>query len=507
MGEQIHRQEADEQQESIDRKVKQIAETNEQIKAYEREYNTQEKRKKQIETSKTWKLGQLVKRLRHMWNKVTNGSMNEKETIDHLETEVLEQREQIEQLESELARLRLLDDQLTNFTITQQIRTLQEDGELLKQLEQIITQKNKLQTNYREALLYAARLYMNEDEATKKVIYERILSGLSIEEIPEFMIRAGLTDTPISLRHAASFRGSLSMRMRQQQLAGTLPEWHLDDKQTAYDFVSAFNIIVPKLDKNIYTVDTIPQREEVVIKPIDAAGARGVYLIHEPNYIFDVRHANVLTSFTELQAAMHRDITSGAVEEDAWLMEQLIYEFKKQRLPARDLKFYSFYGKVGLILEIVRDPEIRHTWWTRDGKRISTGKYEATLFAGQGVTETEIEQVERLSSAIPAPFMRIDFLKSESGLVFGEFTPKPGNYDDFDQAIDAWLGDYFVQAEGRLVEDLLNGKTFPEYNEFIQSLADKEVGLRLTRRRKYSGWDKQNMVTTSNRRNRLRNRK
>src|SRR5699024_11098961 len=143
----------------------------------------------------------------------------------------------------------------------------------------------------------------------------------------------------------------------------------------------------------IYTVETIPEREEIVIKPVDAAGARGVYLIHEQNYIFDVRNAQILTSYTQLKEALQQDLDSGAVDEDAWLIEQLIYENKKQLIPARDLKFYSFYGKVGLILEIVRDPEIRHTWWTRDGKRIGTGKYDATLFAGQGVTESEIEQV------------------------------------------------------------------------------------------------------------------
>src|SRR5699024_9238891 len=181
---------------------------------------------------------------------------------------------------------------------------------------------------------------------------------------PEFMIRAGLTDSPISLRHTSSFRGSLSSRMRQKQLTGTLPEWYLDDKQTAYNFVKQFHIQVPKLDTLVYTIETLPEREEVVIKPVDAAGARGVYLIHAQDNIFDVRNAQTLHNFAQLQEAMKRDLTSGAVEEDAWLIEQLIYENKRQLLPARDMKFYSFYGKVGLILEIVRDPEIRHTWWT-----------------------------------------------------------------------------------------------------------------------------------------------
>src|SRR5699024_12457653 len=71
----------------------------------------------------------------------------------------------------------------------------------------------------------------------------------------------------------------------------------------------------------------------------------------------------------------------------------------------------------------------------------------------------------RSSSEIPVPFLRIDFLRGEDGLIFGEFTPKPGNYDEFDERTDQLLGDYFLDAEARLVDDLLNGKQFGAYKE------------------------------------------
>jgi hypothetical protein len=70
-----------------------------------------------------------------------------------------------------------------------------------------------------------------------------------------------------------------------------------------------------------------------------------------------------------------------------------------------------------------------------------------------------------MSKEIPTPFIRIDFLKTEKELVFGEFTPKPGNYDEFDQSTNQWLGDYFLEAEGRLMADLLHGKQFTHYNK------------------------------------------
>src|SRR5690606_3295562 len=290
--------------------------------------------------------------------------------ILQLEKQLSIHEEKIAALEAELVPLRLLNEELNEQKITQYIRSLKEEGKLLEHLDAIIEQKKKIQTNFRQALTYTARLYMNEKDDVRNVIYEKIIAALAKEEIPELIVRAGLTDKPISLRHTSSFRGSLTERIRKQQLTGKLPEWFLDDKRTAYDFVSKFGIEVPEMDEQTYTIKTIPKREGVVIKPINAAGARGVYLVHKKDYIFDVKNTAILQSYDELEKAMKRDLAQGAVNRDAWLIEQLIYENEKQLIPARDLKFYSFYGKVGLILEIVRNPEIRHAWWTRDGKRI-----------------------------------------------------------------------------------------------------------------------------------------
>lgn len=49
--------------------------------------------------------------------------------------------------------------------------------------------------------------------------------------------------------------------------------------------------------------------------------------------------------------------------------------------------------------------------------------------------------------------------------MFGEFTPKPGNYDEFDKNTDQILGDYFLRAESQLTNDLLAGKVFHEFNQ------------------------------------------
>src|SRR5699024_10295225 len=136
--------------------------------------------------------------------------------------------------------------------------------------------------------------------------------------------------------------------------------------------------------------------------------------------------------------------------------------------PARDLKFYMFYGKVGVVLEIIRDPEVRHCWWNGNGERIFTGKYEESLFHGKGITPEEISMIESLSEEIPAPFVRIDFLTLEKGIVFGEFTPKPGDYDDFNIETDLLLGDYYLDAQARLEADLLQGKQFTAFKRLTE---------------------------------------
>lgn len=443
-----------------------IVATEEKIVRKERERKQQERKIKQIEQSRTWKFGRIFRSLQKLFRSEETEQIRAER--DQLKKIVAEKNDEIIKLREETEKMRLLDQKATTYGLEQAMRTLKEDGELLSFVEQIAHDKKEIDENYKEALTYIARLYMNEELPYKRAIYEKIFAGLSIEQIPELMMRIGLTEEAVPLVNASSFRASLSQRMRKKQLHDSLPEFALDDKQTAYEFAKMLQLKVPKVDEKTYKASDISEKTGVVIKPVDAAGARGVYLVHDEEDIYDVRHGKKLVSYQMLQEAMQRDLVTEAVPNDEWMIEELIYENRTLKTPARDIKFYCFYGKVGLILEIIREPELRQCWWLRDGTRITTGKYDDQLFIGDGVTEREIELAEKVSAEIPAPFVRIDFLRSEDGLVFGEFTPKPGNYDDFDQETDQLLGDYFLEAEGRLTSDLLNGKQFTTFQRFTR---------------------------------------
>ncbi|MFA1821449.1 ATP-grasp fold amidoligase family protein [Virgibacillus oceani] len=394
---------------------------------------------------------------------------------------VKELEEKLEQTEKELYltkkrinELMLDDRKLNSGQLLNMANEKKVSGEILEFIKETVKHKKQHDTNYRNALSFATRVYMNEKDDYKNMVYSQASKGMKIEEIPEFMIRAGLTDNPMPLRQAASFRGSLNMRVRQKQLVEPLPEWLLDDKKFAYQFMKQLDVKTPVISDETYRLEEIPQKSGIVIKPVDGAGGRGVYLVYSTNDIIDIKRSQHLNNWNDLLTNMKKDVFMGWVSHNKWSMEKLILENEQEKTPASDIKFYCFYGKVGLILEINRVPKPSYCWWTVTGERVRTGKYDEDLFKGKGVTQSEIDLASSISLNIPAPFIRIDFLRSQDGLIFGEFTPKPGNYDEFDEPTDKWIGDYFLEAQGNLINDLLDGKEFKEFKQLAASITNSQ---------------------------------
>lgn len=221
--------------------------------------------------------------------------------------------------------------------------------------------------------------------------------------------------------------------------------------------------------KKIMKFSDIPRESNIVIKQSEGSGSKGVYLVFDHHRkIFDVMKSKMLDGWEHLELSIENDLQSKIVKKDKWIVEELLYENNDKKIPSRDLKFYCFYGRVALILEVCRYPEVKYCWWLSNGEKIKTGKYDKNLFDGEGFTQEDLQYVADVSKKIPAPFVRIDFLKTEKGLYLGEFTPRPGGYEGFSNYIDQFLGEYFLEAEGRLLNDLFNGKKFSEYKAFLE---------------------------------------
>ena len=98
-------------------------------------------------------------------------------------------------------------------------------------------------------------------------------------------------------------------------------------------------------------------------------------------------------------------------------------------------------------------------WYDMDGKLIRTGQYEDIEFESEGLRPEEVELAAKISSEIPTPFLRIDFMRAENGdLVFCEFTPCPENFEEFNASIDLMMGREFIKRGGEAERRLVDGK-------------------------------------------------
>ena len=144
---------------------------------------------------------------------------------------------------------------------------------------------------------------------------------------------------------------------------------------------------------------------------------------------------------------------------------------KKQRKPANDLKFFVFYGEVGAVMEVARYADKTWWWWNADSSKVLAHK--DVIPAGLepcGFTENMLQQVKELSLQIPAPFLRIDYLLGEDKLYFVEFSTFQGKgiptLERLNPTYDRLFGTMYLQAEMRIVNDLLAGKKFETINRF-----------------------------------------
>ncbi|GAE26264.1 teichuronopeptide biosynthesis [Halalkalibacter wakoensis JCM 9140] len=335
-------------------------------------------------------------------------------------------------------------------------------------VEKIIEEKKCFERSYSEALILAAKKIKKSE--IRNEIHQKIISSLKVGELPEFLVKSSGKGDKLSLRSISSFRASLSMRSRKRQLSTILPEWILDDKVRSYAFVDKLGIDRPLIFNSHIKFSEIDKGEKIVIKPVSGAGSRGVYLVENSDNILDVRNSKLLGGWKSLEFSIRNDLKNGLVKNDDWIVEELIYNENSLEKPSRDIKFYCFYGKVALILEVRRYPSKGYCWWSASGELVNTGKYDDKVIQGDGVSKKEIDLAAAMSSEIPAPFVRLDFHKSSERLVFGEFTPRPGNYEKFDEKTDQLLGDYFLEAEGRLMDDLIGGKKFEYFNQFLNEI-------------------------------------
>ncbi|TLP75571.1 ATP-grasp fold amidoligase family protein [Nesterenkonia sphaerica] len=276
-----------------------------------------------------------------------------------------------------------------------------------------------------------------------------------------------------------SFYHRLCVSALRGDTKGLLPHWKLNEIPHAYRFIDALGVRRPASPLNQVKFADLTPTPPCVVKPWRGTSARGCYLVYDFGHIVHVKDNQTFSDWSEVSRharhLMHPDRKSWRLR-DSWTLEELILENESPQVAARDYKFYAFYGRVELVQEIQRAPQRKMSYSTKNSSGFAARSAESSdLYDGGVVAPADIELAERISSAVPAPYMRIDMLGSADGLVFGEFTPFPGNSSDFLREWDQRLGQAWHDAEVRLMHDLVGGKDFSEFREAV-SPRSKEGG-------------------------------
>jgi hypothetical protein len=262
------------------------------------------------------------------------------------------------------------------------------------------------------------------------------------------------------------------------------PNYVLRSKRDARDFASLVGLPVPEMRQQCVPHTEVKIKGATVVKPAWEDGGKAVHgLVPDGKGfvdLFDKR--KVYASLDEFHDYLKFEITKKFIKRDEWNVEELVVPSSGRVEDGRDVKFFVFYGTVGYVLQVDRwSGELpTRAMFNTDGVAINASSMYALPKhpVAPAFTKADIEMVCEISKKIPWPGVRIDFLTSSRGLVFGEFTVNPGAYGGFYDESDLFLGRTWASAAGRLYDDMVSGKRFPEFNAMLDKLGlPRPVGL------------------------------
>lgn len=347
-------------------------------------------------------------------------------------------------------------------------------SKLEKKLDELLAEDSEyVQNKQRNAKNLINRIMsISDDPESRERIYKKFQLYLNPQDLPELVLRQ-ISSKGWSFSHSTSFRSLIALDTFRRKEKNIYSAWPLNNKEKSLKFISKFDISVPTVYQDAVKLDALKIKNfPSIVKPLFASSSHGVYIALNPTTFREVKTAKEFTSFDKVKGNLRQALRTKNVARDLWKVEELVADIKGERIrPARDLKFYCFYGKVGMVLEIDREFGAKFRIRERDGSVGTGGEFkESDDFPLTDITEGDIAIAEKLSSEIPVPFLSIDFLKTEDRLVFCEFTPRPGYAFKYKPEYDAHLGLQYLNAEARLHNDLVNGKKFALYLDYCKEI-------------------------------------
>lgn len=315
-------------------------------------------------------------------------------------------------------------------------------------------------------LFHASLKFPLISEVEKIPVYLReLMSPVNIPSSANSKIN--ISKEPVGASFSASAWMQRYYRQEIKKIKKHSLDFELENKRNGYLFADMLKLRRPKVLFTRIKLKEIEEVRSVVIKPFKGANLKGVYVIDGTGVIKDLEHDIYIDSFYDLKLIMKSLVVRGKVE-DYWIIEELI-ESKREKY-VRDLKFYTFYGEVGLVQEEAREPT-RFCYYDERGVVVETGRYKEKSFVGDGVPQEYFELAKKISLEVPTPMLRIDFMESNDGPVLGEFTPGPGNFHKYNVWWERNLGVSYAKARARLFLDLYEGKSFSMFKHFLYTIS------------------------------------
>jgi hypothetical protein len=336
-----------------------------------------------------------------------------------------------------------------------------------------IARRNEDQKRIAGRKIYAR---LNRKKVLDRPLLRKFLLGFNAYDTEYEYVRF----TGDQAHHAASFRVAMSTRTRRMRKFGRAycPEWLIWEKREGMRFANVAGLRVPQqlACKPLADLEFAP---DTVIKPPTAQHGIGVYLIFDQDRIGDAVRGDFFAGYDELTRRMQEDLDSGHIPEDNWIVETLARNAQDPHGCASDWKFYCFYGEVALITHSRRFPEMEDVWFGPDGQvkdlGFDVGRRKLDV---PEIKPEVIEMAKQISLTVPAPFLRVDLLDADGGPMVGEFTPRPFFWRRFGRKLDLEMGDAFIAAEARLQADLLAGKDFAIWKEFVKNTPQPHEGIK-----------------------------
>lgn len=223
------------------------------------------------------------------------------------------------------------------------------------------------------------------------------------------------------------------------------------------------------------------------LKPLGGRGNRGCYPLQKKNNKLNILGESGDFSFNELYNVA-KNVLKKNNYKNQWLIEELVISDNTPGKVGEDIKFYMFYGKIGLILQrgmnfsLLKEERV-FKWYDANQKSIDVGKYVDILdeTLNLDLSQKIISDVEMLSKKIPYPFFRIDYLIGNGGkLYLNEFTPGPGDPEGFNEVTSKELALLFYNAQKELENDI-ESDIFSSYDLSYYNILNKNsnlIGLR-----------------------------